>query len=165
MNERDAKSPAVGQRRTADVLTRILSNGADPAEVRCEAAVALAQLGYGAMVIDVLQQLTRSDDLAASRSAVSALAETDDARAVEPLMGVLRSTPELWQEAADALAKLHAQPALPELRQLAGSAPDARTRRGAIRVLGVLGDRLTRHRFLPRRRRESDLLELECPPL
>ena len=144
--------PAAPRRRTDDLLDELL-RGSEPAEVRCEAALALATLGRSAArVIELLAPMRSDPDEQVRRAAVLALGRTRDGSAAEPVVEVLESSPELWEESAAALAELRCTRVIPRLREVARSARDSRTQRGAIRALAALGtsaDRVRVDELLP----------------
>jgi HEAT repeat protein len=126
------------RRRSDDLLIEML-NGHEPADVRCEAALALAALGRSStQVVEALSVALEDGDEAVRRAAARALGKTRDSSAAEPLLDTLENAPELWQEAASALSELRHAAAIDRLRGMVRSATDSRTRRGAIRALAAL---------------------------
>lgn len=138
------------RRRTDDLLTEVVGS-AQPAEVRCEAALALAALARSrAQAVELLASMLSDPEESLRRSAALALGRTRDPAAGEPLLDALEHAPELWEETAAALGELRYTPAMDRLRAMVRSAPDSRTRRGAIRALAALS-------VLPGARRLEDL--------
>jgi HEAT repeat protein len=145
-----APAPGAAGRRADDLLKEVL-RGDEPADVRCEAALALAALGRrSAEVVESLTHALDDGDDDVRRAATLALGKTGDGRAAEPLLAALEHSPELWEAASAALSELGFAPATERLRELVRSASDSRTRRGAIRALALLsssGGRLERAAF------------------
>ncbi|MDQ3935196.1 MAG: HEAT repeat domain-containing protein [Actinomycetota bacterium] len=128
------------RRRTDDLLLEVL-DGSDPSEVRCEAALALANSGRGSpQVLTALTEALQDPHEAVRRTATIALGRTGDPGAAGPLLGILEGAPELWEEAAAALGDLGHPGVVEPLRELVRSADDHRTRRGAIRALAALSN-------------------------
>src|SRR5437764_745470 len=85
---RDAKAfrraPARVRRRTDDLLTEVL-HSSQPAEVRSEAALALAALGRSStQVVESLASTLADPEQKVRRAAVLALGRTRDQNAAEP---------------------------------------------------------------------------------
>lgn len=129
-----------GEQATIVTLSEVLRNDPSP-EVRAEAALALAtRAGQStvereAIVQSLLGSLEDEHDLP-RRAAIYGLREHVDEPIARRLTHLLREAPELWREAAVALAGSSADLVSRELRELLTDAPDARSRRGAARALG-----------------------------
>jgi HEAT repeat protein len=116
-------------------LTALLRG--DPApEVRREAARALS-VTMDAGAVDHLVAALADPDGGVCRAATLALGRVRDARAVEALLDVLASRPELWQEAAAALANTRDATLVPRLLPLL-DAHSVQVRQGAIRAIAAV---------------------------
>ena len=118
-----------------DRLTAILRD--DPSsEVRAEAARALAATHD----IDALDQVVSAladDDEGVRRAATLALGRIRHQRAASVLIDLLESRPELWREAAAALASAGDATAVDRLIPLLAS-DSAETRQGAVRAIAAV---------------------------
>jgi HEAT repeat protein len=120
-----------------DVVDRLAALVRDDPEapVRREAARALGV--SGADGVDPLLGALGDADGGVQRAAVLALGRTGDPRAVEALLDVLRTRPDLWEEASAALATVRA-PHLAERLVPLLDAAEPEVRRGAVRALGAV---------------------------
>lgn len=118
-----------------DRLTALLRE--DPsAQVRAEAARALA-VTHDAEAIDQLVVALDDSDDSVRRAAALALGRIRDPRAANVLIDLLATRPELWEEAAAALAGAGSRSAVERLMPLLDS-ESVEVRQGAVRAIAAV---------------------------
>jgi HEAT repeat protein len=99
----------------ADLLPQL---SVDRSATRCAAVNRLSRSPHAPFVVEPLIALLKDDDRGVRRAALSALAESGDARAVAPLRALMKGGESLREDAGRALGQLE--------RRLAGRGGDAR---------------------------------------
>ena len=140
------RGPAVDQ-----ALVRLL---AEPT-VRTEVVEALTHHGEG--VIQLLIDKLESDDIETQRAAISALGRLGYRRATGALTKVLKNSPRLRVEAANALAKIGDETALDALLNLIGD-PEGATRQAVVGALNSIGSARMQERIRPLLKNENPLV-------
>jgi HEAT repeat protein len=137
----DAQGPPAdaGQAGTTlERLTSVLAHDPVP-EVRREAARALGAVAASVpAAVDALLAALDDPRDAVRRTATLALGRTRDPRATEALVDALANRPELWEEAAAALATVGDDALVDRLAPLLVH-DSSQVRRGAVRAIAAVG--------------------------